>query len=84
MASPSSSQAAALAPARSDHGIELTERKSPQYGAREVLGPDSHELDRSSEGSDDHEDATKSTNIDRHDMDRMGMIRARFCLVIVC
>lgn len=84
MATSSSSQAAALAPDRSDHGIELTERKSAQYGAREVLGPDSHELDRSSEGSDDHEDVTKSTNVDRHDMDRMGTRPTRSCPAIVC
>jgi hypothetical protein len=50
----------------SDHGIELTDRKSAQYGAREVLEQPKSDM------SDDHEDATESTNVDRYNMERMG------------
>jgi hypothetical protein len=55
-----------------NHGIELTERKSAQFGTQEILEPQQSDLDLKIDGSDDHEDSTKSTNIDRHDMDRMG------------
>jgi len=55
-----------------NHGIELTERKSAQFGTREILEPLQSDLDLKIDGSDDHEDNTRSTNIDRHDMERMG------------
>ena len=56
-----------------NHGIELTERKSAQFGGtREILEPQQSDFDLKIDGSDDHEDNTRSTNIDRHDMERMG------------
>jgi choline transport protein len=55
-----------------NHGIELTERKSAQFGTREIMESQPSDLDLESDGSDDHEDTTRSTNIDRHDMERMG------------
>lgn len=54
------------------YGIELTERKSAQFGTREVMEPQEIGTDQKSAESDDLEDITKSTNIDRHDMERMG------------
>lgn len=60
------------APGLLSHGIELTERKSVQFENREILIPLPSDTDRSSEGSYDHEDASKSTNVDRHNMERMG------------
>lgn len=66
MAASSSSQAATPASERFNNGIELTERKSAQFSAREIM---EHQL---SDSSDGHEDATRSTNVDRHDMERMG------------
>jgi len=66
MAASSSSQAATPASERSNHGIELTERKSAQFSTREIM---EHQQ---SDSSDSHEDDTRSTNVDRHDMERMG------------
>jgi hypothetical protein len=66
------SSSAMPAPGILSHGIELTERKSAQIENREILKPHPSDTDRSSDGSDDHEDASKSTNIDRYNMERMG------------
>jgi hypothetical protein len=54
------------------YGIELTDRKSAQFENREILKPHLGDTDQSSDGSDDHMDASKSTNVDRHNMERMG------------
>jgi hypothetical protein len=61
-------------PAHGDlsYGIELTDRKSAQFENREILKPHLGDTDQSSDGSDDHADASKSTNVDRHNMERMG------------
>lgn len=71
----SSSQAAMPTTQHHNHGIELTERKSAQFGTREIMEPRQSDIDLKSDGSDDHEDTTRSTNIDRNDMDRMGKRR---------
>jgi hypothetical protein len=55
-----------------NYGIELTDRKSAQFENREILKPHLGDTDQSSDGSDDHADASKSTNVDRHNMERMG------------
>jgi hypothetical protein len=54
------------------YGIELTDRKSAQFEDREILKPHLGDTDQSSDGSDDRVDASKSTNVDRHNMERMG------------
>jgi hypothetical protein len=66
MAASSSSLAATPPSEQSNHGIELTERKSAQFGTREIFEQ------QPSDGSDDYEDATRSTNADRYGMERMG------------
>lgn len=68
----SSSQAATPATRLFDHGIELTERKSAQFGATEIVESQQNSLSPNVYDNDDHEDATWSTNIDRNDMERMG------------
>jgi len=55
-----------------NYGIELTDRKSAQYDNREFLQQHPSDVDRSSDSSDNREDASKSTNIDRYNMERMG------------
>lgn len=66
------SSSALPAPGILSYGIELTDRKSAQYDNREILKPQPGDVDRSSDGSDGHEDESKSTNIDRYNMERMG------------
>jgi hypothetical protein len=68
MAASSSSLAPTPPSEQSTHGIELSERKSAQFGTREIFEQ------QQSDGNDDYEDATRSTNIDRHGMERMGTI----------
>jgi hypothetical protein len=68
MAASSSSLAPMPPSEQSNHGIELSERKSAQFGTREIF--EQQQID----GSDDYEDVTRSTNVDRHGMERMGKI----------
>ena len=60
------------APGNLNHGIELTDRKSVQFENREILKPHPSDTDRSSDGSDGNLDASKSTHVDRYNMERMG------------
>jgi lipopolysaccharide assembly outer membrane protein LptD (OstA) len=66
MAASSSSLAATPPSEQSTHGIELADRKSAQFGTKEIFEQ------QQSDGSDDYEDATRSTNVDRYAMERMG------------
>jgi hypothetical protein len=66
------SSSAMPAPGSLNHGIELTDRKSVQFENKEIPKPHPNDLDRSSDGSHGHQDASKSTNIDRYNMERMG------------
>jgi hypothetical protein len=68
----SSSPTFMTASQQSNHGIEMTERKSAQFSTREIMEPHQSGLDPKDDSSNDQEDTTKSTNIDRHDMERMG------------
>jgi len=67
-----SSSSALPVPGGHSQGIELTDRKSAQYDNREILMPQPGDVDRSSDGSDGDGDESKSTNIDRWHMERMG------------
>lgn len=61
-------------PASADsHGVELTARKSAQFSAREVGGYNGHP-ENGSDDDNDGDDAMRSTNVDRYNMERMGKL----------
>lgn len=68
-----SSSLSSVPASTADAGIELTARKSAQFSTRE-LGEDNGELSNGSEADQDADDAMKSTNVDRYNMDRMGKL----------
>lgn len=53
------------------HGVELTARKSAQFSTREVGGHHGHP-ENGSDDDNDGDDAMRSTNVDRYNMERMG------------
>jgi hypothetical protein len=66
------SSSAMPAPRSLNFGIELTDFKSIKFENKEIHKPHPNDTDRSGGGSDDHQDASKSTNLDRYNMERMG------------
>jgi hypothetical protein len=60
------------APGSLKFGIELTDLKSVQFENREIRKPHPNDTNRSRDGSDGRQGASKSTNIDRYNMERMG------------
>lgn len=82
MATSSSSQDAVSAAHQLDSGVELTARKSGQFGINEVIEQSSSASD-SGDYTDHGADATNSTKADRYNMDRMGKRFTSPVLVVV-